>query len=176
MKVFEYIKNYIDTMNNLVGQLISWGSVVLVLLVTFDVVLRYCFNKSFIASQELELTIFSSMFLLGAGYTLTKDSHVRVDVIYHRLSKRKKAFINCIGTIIFLIPGCFLAIKTAIPFVEASWRIGESSPDPGGLPAYYLIKGLIPLGFLLLALQAISFFVNNLRLLLGKQAGKDVKH
>nr|WP_279614868.1 TRAP transporter small permease subunit [Dissulfuribacter thermophilus] len=145
-------------------------------MVTFDVVLRYCFNKSFIATQELELTIFSAMFLLGAGYTLKKDSHVRVDVIYHRVRKRKKAFINCIGTIIFLIPGCFLAIKTAIPFVEASWRIGEGSPDPGGLPAYYLIKGLIPLGFFLLALQAISFFIDNLRLLLGKQARKDVKH
>ncbi|OCC15274.1 TRAP dicarboxylate transporter, DctQ subunit, unknown substrate 6 [Dissulfuribacter thermophilus] len=138
--------------------------------------MRYCFNKSFIATQELELTIFSAMFLLGAGYTLKKDSHVRVDVIYHRVRKRKKAFINCIGTIIFLIPGCFLAIKTAIPFVEASWRIGEGSPDPGGLPAYYLIKGLIPLGFFLLALQAISFFIDNLRLLLGKQARKDVKH
>ncbi len=167
------LKGYIDRLNELVGRVVSWGAVFMVLLVAIDVLLRYCFKKSFIANQEIEWTLFSAMFLLGAGYTLKSDSHVRVDVIYHRLEKRVKALINVIGTLIFLLPGCYLAIRTAIPFVKASWAIQEGSPDPGGLPFYYLIKAMIPMGFVLLGLQAISFFLENLAVLLHSKGDKN---
>ncbi len=176
MMFFMRVKRHIDRLNEFVGRLVSWGAVIMVLMVTFDVVLRYCFKRSFIADQEIEWTLFSAMFLLGAGYTLKRDSHVRVDVIYHRLDKRAKALINLIGTVIFLLPGCYMVIKTTIPFVRASWAIHEGSPDPGGLPFYYLIKVMIPVGFILLGLQAISFFLDNLVIFLDlkevKQKGR----
>ena len=169
MEYLKRLKAFIEWISEVIGLAVSWGAALLVLLVTFDVVLRYCFKKSFIADQEVEWTIFSAMFLLGAAYTLKKNSHVRVDVIYHRLGKRTKALINCAGTLLFLIPGCYMVIKTAIPFIKASWAIKEASPDPGGLPFYYLIKGMIPLGFLLLGLQAIGFFIDNLAIVLKKE-------
>lgn len=163
----------IDRINLMAGMLASVGAALLVVLVTLDVILRYCFATSFVMDQELEWTIFSAMFLLGAGYTLKENSHVRVDVLYHRAGKRTKALINCLGTVFFLLPGCWLVIKTSIPFVKASWAMGETSPDPGGLRAYYLIKALIPMGFVLLSLQAIPFFIHNLNILLNKRLLND---
>ena len=68
----------------------------------------------------------------------------------------------------FLLPGCYLVIKTSIPFVVSSWAIKETSPDPGGLPFFYVIKAMIPVGFVLLALEGISFFLKNLFILMEK--------
>jgi TRAP-type mannitol/chloroaromatic compound transport system permease small subunit len=87
--------------------------------------------------------------MLGAAYTLRHDKHVRVDILYTRLPKRRKAWINAIGTLIFLIPFCLLIIWTSQNYVLAAWRIKEGSPNPGGLPAWYLLKTAIPLGGLL---------------------------
>ncbi len=169
--VFRAFKDKVDAINEFMGTLVSWGACLLVIMVTMDVILRYCFKRSFIMDQEIEWSIFSAMFLLGAGYTLKEDSHVRVDVIYHRLRRKARALINCIGTIVFLFPGCYLVIKTAIPFVKASWAIKEGSPDPGGLPFFYIIKTMIPIGFVLLGLEGISFFLKNLFILTEKDRG-----
>ncbi len=161
----------IDRLNDLVGRAVCWLSFFLVVLVTIDVSLRYIFNISFVAIQEGEWHLFALLFLLGAGYTLKVNGHVRVDVVYQRLSKRKKAVINLVGCMLFLFPGCLLVIHTSIPFVLASFYMHEGSPDPGGLPARYILKTSIPLGFSLLTVQGISMFLKNLLVLTERERG-----
>jgi len=151
------------------GALVSWCSLALVVVVCIDVGLRYCFDTSHVATRELEWHLFAVLFLLGAGYTLKHDAHVRVDVIYQRLGPRMRAFINVAGCLVFLFPGCYLVIKTAVPFVQQAWEIREGSPDPGGIPARYLLKGVLPAAFSLLVLQGTAFFLKNCLVLFGRE-------
>lgn len=159
---------FIDAVNLRVGNGISWLSFSLLLLVVFDVVMRYLFKKSFVAVQEAEWHIFAVFFLIGGGYTLLRDSHVRVDIFYQKMSPRLQAWINFLGVIFFLLPGCYLVIKTSSSFAWTSWLVREASADPGGLPGRYLLKGVVALAFVLIALQGISMGLKNLMLLLGK--------
>ncbi|MEO9965334.1 MAG: TRAP transporter small permease subunit [Reichenbachiella sp.] len=150
------IANYIDHFTEQTGKYVSWISLILVALIGVDVVLRYAFSWSSSANQELEWHLFAALFLLGSAYALKHDKHVRVDVFYSRFSDTKKAWVNLIGTMIFLIPFCIVMIKTSIPFVIDAWYISESSPEPGGLPHRFIVKSTIPLGALLLLIQAIA--------------------
>ena len=140
----------------------SWLTLILVLVIVIDVTLRYLFNSTSAASFELEWHLFALIFLVGASYTLQEDKHVRVDVFYHRFSERKKAWVNIIGTLVLLLPFCAIAFWESISFVESSFSVRETSPDPGGLPARYIIKSAIPVGFLLLGLQGISVLMKSL--------------
>ena len=150
-----YIK-IVDHLNDVLGRSTGWLMLGLVLLVTVDVISRYLFNTGLVIIQELEWWLFSIIFLIAAGYTLISDGHVRVDLIYSLLSKRKKNYIDLFGAFVFLLPMCALIIVTSQGFVAYSWSVGEYSPDPGGMPAYYVLKAIIPIGFFLLALQGIS--------------------
>ncbi len=161
------IVGIIDRINQTVGHAVSWLSFLMVCVVTFDVIMRYLFRTSFVFIQELEWHIFGVLFLIGAGYTLLHDDHVRVDVFYQRLTPRNKAWIDLLGVLLFLLPGCYLVIATSWPYVLNSWAIREGSPDPGGIPARYLLKAMIPLGFGLVFLQGVSMGIKNLMLLLG---------
>ena len=100
--------------------------------------------------------LFSAVFLLGAGYTLHKDKHVRVDVLYSRLSDTGQKRINLIGVVIFAIPFCVLGIWSSIDFVSNSWLIWEQSPDAGGLPRYP-VKTLIQFGFVFFCYCSVPF-------------------
>lgn len=165
----------INALSEAVGKTVSWGAGILVVMVFLDTSLRYIFSKTSVAVQEMEWHLFSIIFLLGAAYTLKHNGHVRVDFIYHRLSKRSKALIDCLGCLLFLFPGCYLVIHSAIPFVDASWSINESSPDPGGLPARWLLKAVLPVGFGLVALQGIAFFLKNLFVLFNIKKSEEKK-
>lgn len=114
------------------------------------------------ASFELEWHLFAAIFLLGAAYTLQEDKHVRVDVFYHRFSDKTKAWVNLIGTLILLIPFCVISFSESLSFVNSSFQLGETSPQPGGLPARWIIKSTIPAGFFLLGLQGISLITKSL--------------
>ena len=167
----EIIKRFISFTDSIVewtGKVASWLTAFLVLLICYDVIMRYLFNHSSIAIYELEWHIFALIFLLGAAYTLKHDRHVRVDVFYSRFSKRTQTYINLIGTLLLLFPLCWILITEGFDFVANSFRLLESSPDPGGLPARYLIKMSIPIGFALLLMQAISLVLNCLLQLNGK--------
>lgn len=107
--------------------------------------------------------MFAMIFLLGSAYALQEDKHVRVDVFYQRFSKKTQSIINLVGTLIFLIPWCYLVIITSYKFAINSWYIREGSAQPGGLPARYVIKGMIVIGFILLALQGFSLIVKHLK-------------
>ena len=160
----------INQLNEQLGRIVSWTSFLLVLVVCYDVIMRYLFRVSSVGIQELEWHIFAFMFLMAAGYTLKHDKHVRVDVIYQKLSDKNQAIINLVGSIVFLIPFSVLVIWASQSFVAMSFTIGEGSPDPGGLPYRFLLKALIPLGFFFVLLQGISIAVESYIKI--KQAGK----
>ena len=111
--------------------------------------------------------MFAFIFLIGAGYTLLHDAHVRVDIFYQRLGPRGRAWINLLGVIFFLIPGCILVIDTSWNFVFTSFKMLEGSPDPGGIPYRWVVKSTIPIGFVLLLLQGLSLGVHSFLQILG---------
>ena len=162
MKFLRHYIAFADRLIEALGKAVSWLSAILVVLICYDVVSRYLFNKSSVAIYELEWHIFALIFLLGAAYAFKHDRHVRVDVIYSRLSEKSKAWINLIGTVVLLLPFCVIIIKSGFDFVSNSYRLLESSADAGGLPARYLIKAAIPLGFLFVAIQAISVIFRSI--------------
>jgi len=154
----------IDRMSEWSGRAIAWLVLGLVLLVCYDVTMRYLFQSGSIALQELEWHLFALIFLLGAAYTLKHDEHVRVDLIYshRRISRKQRALVNVLGGVLLLLPFCVLIIYTSWPFVANAFSIGEGSPDPGGLPYRFLIKAAIPLGFTMLLIQGVSEVVRNI--------------
>lgn len=168
MEKLEKFCHRVDAINRAVGRGVSWVSLLMIVVVTLDVIMRYAFKTTFVFVQELEWHLFGVLFLLGAGYTLLYDAHVRVDVFYQRLSPKSQAWINFLGCVFFLFPGCYLIAATSMKFVAASWAVQEGSPDPGGLPARYIIKAMIPLGFTLIAIQGIPMTLRSLIILLGK--------
>jgi TRAP-type mannitol/chloroaromatic compound transport system permease small subunit len=106
---------------------------------------------------------------MGAGFTLLKDGHVRVDIFYQKLGPKGKAWVNLLGVIFFLIPGCYLIIITSSKFVYNSWSIMEGSPDPGGIPYRFVLKACIPAGFILVLLQGISMGIKSFFTIMGKE-------
>ncbi len=170
MQSFPKFVNTIDQLNEKIGKWFGWVSTILVAVVCYDVFTRYLLRESSVAVQELEWHLFAVMFLIAAAYTLKHDRHVRVDVFYSRFSPRLKAWINLFGSIVFLIPFCLITVWASWNFVLNSFRIGETSPDPGGLPARYVLKAVIPLSFILILLQGISLISQSLRQIRNEQA------
>lgn len=169
MKALTLLCQWIDALNEGVGRCVAVVSAGLVVVVFSDVVMRYLFNTSFVFIQELEWHLFGFIFLMGAGYTLLHDGHVRVDIVYQRLTPKGRAWVNLIGVIVFLLPGCLMIIITSLKFVFSSWAILEGSPNPGGMPFRFLIKGTITVGFALLVLQGVSLGVHSFLKVIGKE-------
>ncbi len=163
------LSRWIDTLNEWVGRGVAWVTFLVVLVVFVDVVMRYVFNTSFVFTQELEWHLFAFIFLIGAGYTLLKDGHVRVDIVYQRLGPKGQAWINLIGVLLFLMPGCYMIIATSLQFVYNSWTVMEGSPDPGGIPYRFILKACIPVGFILVMLQGISLGIRSFFTIKGEE-------
>ena len=173
MNAIKWVCHLIDNINEWVGRGTAWVTLGLVLVVFTDVVMRYLFNTSFVFTQELEWHLFGFIFLIGAGYTLLHDGHVRVDIIYQRQGFKGRAWINLCGVILFLIPGCMMVITTSWKFAAYSFSILEGSPDPGGIPLRFILKGCIPVGFTLLLLQGISLGLHSFMQILGIEKAKE---
>ena len=173
MSWLQKISRHIDALNERVGRAISWLASLMVVVVAWNVFLRLFFHKGSVAMQELEWHLFGPLFLLTAGYTLVHNEHVRVDIFYSRLSARTQAVVDFVGSLFFLIPVCILVIWTSWPFIAASWVVGEVSPNPGGIPARYILKAVIPVGFSLLGLQGVSMAIHSLCRLMGLE-GEEV--
>ncbi len=172
MNGLKTFSRWIDILNEWVGRGVAWVTLALVLVVFTDVVMRYLFNTSFVFTQELEWHLFGFIFLIGAGYTLLHDGHVRVDIVYQRLGLKGQAWINLFGVIIFLIPGCLMVITTSWKFMANSFAIFEGSPDPGGIPFRFILKGCIPLGFTLLLFQGFSLGIHSIMQIMGVEKAK----
>ncbi|ESR26204.1 TRAP transporter small permease subunit [Lutibaculum baratangense] len=149
------------------GRLAAWTCLALVLLVAGDVLARYFFRAGTIWLQELEWHLIPPIALLGMSYMLLHGEQVRVDVLYERYPPRAKAVVE-IASGLLLCAFSLIMIKLALPFVLQSYRIGESSPNPGGLPHRYILKAFIPSGFALLALQSACHVVKNLAVAAGR--------
>ena len=160
----------LSILSSLSGALCTVLVPILVLLVSYDVAMRYLFSSGSVMLQELEWHLFAMIFLLGAANTLKHDEHVRVDIVYRhrRLSDKTRAVINLVGSVFFLLPFCALLIVYSWDFLASSWAVSERSPDPGGLPARWLIKAVLPLGFLLLLIEGIALTLRCLARLAEK--------
>ncbi|MDZ7818681.1 MAG: TRAP transporter small permease subunit [Aliarcobacter sp.] len=156
-----------DKFADAIGYVTAFVMVLMILNVTYDVVMRYFFNTGSIAMQEMEWHLFSVIILLGISYTLKEDGHVRVDLIYDRLTNKKKAKINMVGVVLFILPVALLIGIESVPYVIESFASNEQSGDPGGLPYRWIVKSLIPLSFFLLIITAIGFFIKNLNVYKG---------
>lgn len=167
LKILEYVAAPINRGSVVVGRLSAWLVVTLVLLVCYDVAMRYLFQSGSIALQELEWHLFALIFLLGSAYTLKHDEHVRVDVFYRArwMTDKRRALVDIFGCLFMLFPFCVLMIYSALPFVSQSYGWAETSPDPGGLPYRWLLKAMIPFGFALLMLQGVAMVVRCLHVL-----------
>jgi TRAP-type mannitol/chloroaromatic compound transport system permease small subunit len=136
-------------------------TLIMVLVTMYDLIMRYVFKAGSIWIQEAEWHLFAANFMLAASWTLLNNGHVRVDLFYVKFSPKAKAWVDLAGSILFLLPYCVLIVYSSIPFVSDSWMIGEGSSDPGGLPARYILKSVIPITFILIALQGISEIIKN---------------
>ena len=149
------------------GRLTSWLTVVMVIVTFVIVVMRYVFDSGAVWLQESVVWMHAVVFMIGAAYTLQQDEHVRVDIFYRAMSKRRRAWVDLLGTLLFLLPLCaFLGYK-AWDFVAVSWQLGESSREPGGMPYPFvpLLKSVLLIMPLLLALQGFAILVRALQAL-----------
>ena len=155
----------IDRLTERTGQLISWFNLLLVISVCLVVLLRYFLNLGSIALQETAMYFHALIFLGASGYTLKHQEHVRVDVFYRQMSPRNQALVNSFGTLFLLIPVCLFIGLMSWEYVVQSWAIMETSSDPGGLPAVFLLKSLILFLVVTLFMQGIAELLRSLLLL-----------
>ncbi len=165
------LSGLVDAVNERIGRLISWLVLIMVLLGVYNAVTRKLSqtigvdlsSNSYIEGQWY---MFSLVFLWGAGYALKHQAHVRVDILYSRVSERAKSWIEILGTCFFLFPLSVLIIWVSYSYAADSWMVLEGSPDPGGLPRY-LIKSAIPIAFILLIMQGFSELIKHIAFLKG---------
>lgn len=155
----------IDKISELTGKISSWFVVLMVLITCLVVIMRYILGLGSVLLQDIVLYLHASLFLLGASFAFKRDSHVRVDIFYRDLSNKNKSVINLVGNLVLLQPLCLVIFLYSWGFVEFSWQIMESSPEPDGLPFVYIQKTLLLLMSFFLWIQSISEILKSLILL-----------
>lgn len=161
----------VEALNDRLGGLLRWLALIMVLIGAYNAVARYLtrwagVSLSSNALNELQWYLFSLIFLLGAAYGFRVDAHVRVDVLHQKLSAKGRAWIDLLGTALFLVPFSVVMLEVSWPVVAASWAVRETSPDPGGLPRWP-IKAVILVSFALLLLQGLAHMVRQVQVLRG---------
>jgi TRAP-type mannitol/chloroaromatic compound transport system permease small subunit len=151
----EQLADGIDAFIDAVGRITAWSSFALAAVMGGNVLLRYVFHTGTVWSQELEWHLMAPICLFGMSYALRHGEHVRVDVMFAGFSRRTKDFVELLSSLI-LMAISLIIIWLSIPYVMQSWSIGEGSANPGGIPARYILKSLIPIGFALMFVQAFG--------------------
>lgn len=151
----------------LLGKLATVLLILLLFNVFYDVLMRYIFNDVSIGMQELEWHLYSAIFLLGIPYGLQTSGHVRVDLIYERLSIKGKAWIDLGGSLILLIPFSLLVAWYGLDFAREAFELGERSGDPGGLTHRWIIKSVIPFAFFSMAISGVGMMLRSVNALRG---------
>jgi len=169
----QWIESFCDKFAKYIGVIISFLLILMMINVAFDALNRYIMNSNSVALQEMEWHLFSVIILLGLSYSLSEEGHVRVDILYTGFSEKKKAIVNMIGVILFILPLSLLIAYGSINFVEKSFIFMEQSGDPGGLPFRFIIKGLIPTSFVILIVMSIGYFASNYNLLKKLNSSSD---
>ncbi|MFT7472152.1 MAG: TRAP-type mannitol/chloroaromatic compound transport system permease small subunit [Kiritimatiellia bacterium] len=152
----EKLSLLIDGLSTRLGRIFSWFTLTMVIVMAAIVVLRYAFQIGSIALQESIIYINALIFTFGVAYTLKEQGHVRVDIFYSRLNEKKRAWVDLLGSLFFLVPSTCFIIWISWDYVAVSWRIREGSAESSGLPFVYLLKAVILVLPALLLLQGIS--------------------
>jgi len=156
----------IDAFSRLIGKTIIW----LILAATFisagNAIARKAFNVGSNSLLEIQWYLYAAVFLLGAGVTFLQNAHVRIDVVANKLARRNRMYVDIFGILVFLLPLCYFMITFAWPIVVRAWVTGEVSGNAGGLIRWPMYA-LVPAGFALLALQAISELIKRIGYLTG---------
>jgi TRAP-type mannitol/chloroaromatic compound transport system permease small subunit len=160
------VSRAIDGLNERLGFLANWMILIACLISAGNAMVRYAFDISSNAWLEVQWYLFAGVVMLGTSYTLRLNEHVRVDILYTHLSERGKEWLDLLGAMLFLIPSALIIAWLSWPFFHESWMIQEYSTNAGGL-LRWPVKILIPLGFVLLALQAVSEIIKRAASLLG---------
>ncbi len=151
----------IDMLIDRLGRSVSWLTTILMVIICLDVIMRYLFSQSENWIVELEWHLFAIIFLVGASYTLLHDKHVRVDLFYEKFSSSKKDLVNFLGILLFLVPWTMVVIYYGWDYTANSFSFREASSQANGLPARYVIKSFIVVGFALLLLQGVSGLIKH---------------
>jgi TRAP-type mannitol/chloroaromatic compound transport system permease small subunit len=161
----------IDAVNEWVGRTIAWAALAMVLVQFTVVVLRYVFGFGSILMQESVIYLHAVLFMIGAGYTLLHDGHVRLDIFYRDASIRTKALVDLWGSIGLLIPVTVLIWWFSWPYVAGSWKVLEGSKETSGIHAVFLLKTVILVFAALMFAQGISLLVRSILTLTGREQG-----
>lgn len=157
----------IDKTTEVLGKSVAWLTLLMMFISVIVVVLRYLFNIGNIALQESVMYLHAFLFMSAVAFTLKHDGHVRVDIFYRRMSKRAQAWVDLCGGLLLLLPVTLFIGISSWDYVINSWMLQESSPEAGGLPLVYLLKGMIFMLVFTLALQGIAEILRNLMAILG---------
>jgi len=166
MRLLLKFSDAVDWLTEQIGQALKWLVLYSTLISAGNALVRYTLHTGSNAWLEIQWYMFGAMFLLGAGYALKYDEHVRVDVFFSRMSPRIQAWVDVFGGLLFLLPITLIIAWMGIPMVVNSYRITEYSSDAGGL-LRWPIKIMIPLGFGLLALQGVAEVIKKTAIALG---------
>ena len=148
-----------DTISEWSAKTTSWLVLFLTLMTGYEIIMRYVFNAPTKWVFDLSYMLGGTFFVLGQGYTLLQNKHVRIDIFYSRLSDRGKAFLNCFFYLIFFFPLWIVLLYLLIPYVYESWKVGERSMQGYWMPILYPFKTVMPVAVLILILQAIAEFI-----------------
>ena len=168
------IASALDRSNDAIGRATAWLAITMVVVQFIVVVMRYVFGVSSLMMQESIIYMHGILFMVGAGYTLLHDGHVRVDIFYRDASERAKAMVDMLGSLLLLFPVTVLIAIAAYPYIRQSWSSLEGSVETSGIPAVYLLKSVILLFCLLLGMQGVSLFLRSLITVMGGPS--TVKH
>jgi TRAP-type mannitol/chloroaromatic compound transport system permease small subunit len=149
------VKEGIERAVDLIGRAASWLALVIVVVMSVNVVLRYLFSYGSVWAQELEWHLLAPLILFGIPYALLKGDHVRVDVLYAKFSVKNQLRVEVVSQVLCILISAAI-VWLSLQYVGQAWAIDEKSPDPGGLPYRWALKALIPAGFALLALQSAA--------------------
>lgn len=156
-------QNSIDRLSNATGKVIAWLTLLMVIVTCIIVVLRYVFDAGLIWMQESVIWMHGTVFMIGAAYTLLHEDHVRVDVFYRAMSERRRAWVDLIGVVVFLLPLCMLLAVRSYDFAAFSWSINEASRESGGLPypLVSILKSVLVVMPIAVGLQGISLLLRS---------------
>ncbi|MEO4000502.1 TRAP transporter small permease subunit [Mesorhizobium sp. CAU 1732] len=165
MNILVFIIRAISGLNSIIGKTFSWLSLAIVLVCFTVVVQRYFFSTTQLWMQDLYVWLNGAMFTAVAGFALLRNDHVRVDIFYRPASIERKALIDFIGVVFFLLPFCWIVYAYGWNYVARSWRIYEGSPNPGGLRGYFILKSFIMVFTAVVALQGIAMALRSILVL-----------
>ena len=163
----------IDAANEHIGRVASWLALLMVLLQFIVVVMRYFFGVGFIAMQEGVIYLHGTLFMVGAGYTLLHGGHVRVDIFYRDARPQRRALVDLLGVILFLLPVCVVIGWASWPYLAQSWSVFEGSKETSGIHAVYALKTMILVFVILMAFQGLSLAFHAVLTLAGRKARHD---